>query len=82
MPSELSSTEAEAVLFAATEVLVRHDRSIVFVDRPEVSADERNIVNWVDALRGLSVDTQLFLATTSPALLASVEQAAIIQLKG
>lgn len=82
MPSELSTTEAEAVLFAATEVMVRHDRSIVFVDRPELSADERSIVGWVDALRGLSVDTQLFVATTSPALLAGVESAAIIQLKG
>ena len=70
------------MIFAATSALVRHDRSILLIDRPELSADERSIVAWLEAVRGLAEDTQIVLATTSPALLASVEPGAIINLDG
>ena len=79
--AELSTTEADAVVFAATATLVRHDRSVVLIDRPELSADERSIVTWLDAVRGLGEDSQLILASSSPALLASVEPGAIINLE-
>lgn len=80
-PGELSTSEAEAVVFAATAALVRHDRSVVFIDRPEQSADERSIVGWLEAVRALAEDSQLVIATTSPALLASVEPGAILHLE-
>lgn len=79
--AELSTTEADAVVIAATAALVRHDRSVVLLDRPELSADERSIVTWLDAVRGLAEDSQLILASSSPALLASVEPGAIINLE-
>lgn len=80
--TELSSTESEAVLFAATAALVHLDRSIVLIDRPEQSAGERSIAAWVAAARHLGDDTQLILASRSPALLASVDPAAVLDLGG
>jgi hypothetical protein len=80
--TELSSTESEAVLFAATATLVHHDRSILLIDRPEQSAGERSIAAWVEGARHLGKDTQLLLASSSPALLASVDPAAILDLGG
>ncbi len=80
--NELSTTEAEAVLFAATATMVHHDRSILLIDRPEQSAGERSIAAWVNGARHLGKDTQLLLASSSPALLASVDPAAILDLGG
>ena len=80
--SELSTTESEAVLFAGTAALVHLDRSIVLIDRPEQSAGERSIAAWVTAARQLGDDMQLILATGSPALLASVDPAAVLDLGG
>lgn len=80
--TELSTTESEAVLFAATATMVHHDRSILLIDRPEQSAGERSIAAWVAAARQLGKDTQLLLASASPALLASVDPAAILDLGG
>jgi hypothetical protein len=80
--TELSGSESEAVLFAATAALVHHDRSIVLIDRPEQSVAERAIADWVSAARHLGSDTQLLLASASPALLASVDPAAILDLGG
>jgi hypothetical protein len=80
--SELASTEAEAVLFAATATMVHLDRSIVLVDRPEHSAGERGIVAWLRGARLLGDDMQLLLASASPALLAGVDPAAVLDLGG
>jgi hypothetical protein len=75
---ELSTTESHAVLIAATAALVRFERSIVMIDRPESSSDERSIVALVNAIRGLAQDMQLLVATSSPALVASLDPRAVI----
>lgn len=80
LPTELSTSEAEALLFAATATLVSYERSIVLIDRPEQSASERSIVGFMGAMRALASDVQLIVATSSPALLASMEQGAILNL--
>lgn len=79
-PAELSSTEADAVLFAATAALVWFERSILFVDRPELSADEATFPAWLTAARGLAEDAQIILASSSPAVLAAVDPAAVLRL--
>ncbi|EYF08794.1 ATP-binding protein [Chondromyces apiculatus] len=80
-PSELSTSEQDAVVFAATSVHVRHEKSVVFIDRPELFVGERGIVAWMEAVRGLADDVQIIVASTSPALLASMEPGAVINLE-
>jgi hypothetical protein len=80
LPSELSSVEADALIFVVTASLIRHDRSILIVDRPEISADERHIAAWLGALRRLSPGAQIILATASPALLAAAEAGSMLDL--
>lgn len=75
---ELSTTESHAVLIAATATLVRFERSIVLIDRPEASSNERSIVALVTSIRNLATDMQLILATSSPALVASLDPRAVI----
>ena len=68
---ELSASEADAVMFAATATLVGLSRSIVLVDRPELHG-----IDPVRALAGLSalgVDNQLILATASRAFATSFD---------
>lgn len=74
--------ERRAWFIAATAAPVHHDRSILLIDRPEQSAGERSIAAWVEGARQLGKDTQLLLASASPALLASVDPAAILDLGG
>jgi hypothetical protein len=78
--SQLSDTEAQAVLIAAAAALLRYERSIVFLDRPEVSAGERAIAAWAEAVREVAGGAQLIFATESPALLAAVDRYAVITL--
>lgn len=78
--NELSSAESDAVLMAATATLVGLDRSIAFVDRPELSADDRAIVAWAQAVQGLGRDLQVVFATASQPLLSSLDPRAIIEL--
>jgi hypothetical protein len=73
---ELSTTESEAVLFAASATLLHYKKSILFIDRPELSADERRIVAWIKAVRELGSDAQVIVASSSPALLSGVEPGA------
>ncbi|MBK6513866.1 MAG: hypothetical protein IPG04_07010 [Polyangiaceae bacterium] len=80
-PQELSSTEVDAVLWAATASLVRFDRSLVLVDRPELSSDEASFATWLQAARDLAEDLQLILASASPAVIASVDESAVLRLR-
>lgn len=80
-PRELSSTELDAVLWAATASLIRLDRSLVLVDRPELGADEASFGAWLEGARGLGEDLQLIFASSSPAVLASVEPSAVLRLQ-
>jgi hypothetical protein len=78
-PGELSDGEADAVIFAATSVAIGLDRSIVFVDRPELHLVD--LPSLVSGLSALGRDNQLFLA--SRADLASVSGVGhVVTLKG
>ncbi|NUP10216.1 MAG: ATP-binding protein [Polyangiaceae bacterium] len=79
---ELSSSEAHAVLIASTAALLHLERSIVFLDKPEISVDERNIVSFVSGVRNLAKDLQVIVATTSPTLVASLGPRAVVDLGG
>lgn len=79
-PGELSDGEADAVIFAATATAIGLGRSLVFVDRPELFADAERIPHTVHALQGLGEDNQLFLATSSAAVIASCSGAPVIAL--
>jgi hypothetical protein len=68
---ELSASEADAVMFAATATLVGLSGSIVLVDRPELHG-----IDPVRALAGLSAlgaDNQLIMATSARAFATSFD---------
>lgn len=66
--AELSASEADAVSFAATASLVGLSRSVVLVDTPELHGLDPARV--VDGLTSLGSDNQIFLATSSPEIVA------------
>lgn len=76
--SQLSASEADAVMFAATATLVGLSGSIVLVDRPELHGIDPG--RALAGLSALGADNQLILATTSRAF-ASGFDGAIIQLE-
>lgn len=68
---ELSASEADGVMFAATAALVGLSRSIVLVDRPEANGIALN--RALAGLSALGVDNQLIIATSSAELAASFD---------
>ena len=64
-PFELSSGEADAVVFAATATAIGLDHSLVFVDWPDLHLDD--VERIAEGLAALGQDNQLFLAA-GPAL--------------
>lgn len=79
---ELSSSEADAVMIAATAALVGLDHSVVFLDRPELFVPSDRLVAWVKSLARLGEDNQWIVATSDPGLAASVHKAQLISLGG
>ena len=77
---DLAQSEQDAVIFAASAALVRLERSIWLLDRPESSTDERSAGGFVTALASLADDLQLVVASSSPNVLAAVEAAAVLHL--
>jgi len=77
--AEISDSEADAVIFAATATLIGLDHSIVLVDRPALYLDD--LGSLVDGLSALGQDNQLFLAVR-PAFVAAVGGAHVVTLKG
>jgi len=73
--AELSTSEANAVIFAASATLIGYDRSIVFIDRPELGVPESRIVAWIEQLAATLGDAQLIVASDSPALVAAASAA-------
>lgn len=71
--SQLSDSEKDAMLFAATFVrsgLVQNQvGSIVLIDRPELHLGDRDAGPFVRALHGLGDENQLIVATRSPAVI-------------
>lgn len=77
---ELSTSEQDAVVTAATLLMVGHQRSIVFVDRPEAAVHEAGMAAWLGAVRSLIGDSQLIVASNSPALRAAVGPSNVVEL--
>lgn len=77
---ELSDSEGHAVILAAVATLINLQRSVVLLDRPELSADERSVASFLHAVRGLAADLQLIVATSSPALLAAADPRTVLTL--
>jgi hypothetical protein len=69
---EISDGEADAVIFAATALVVGLDRSLVFVDRPDLHADDPG--HLLAGLSALGADNQLILAVR-PELAAAAAHA-------
>lgn len=74
--AQLTHAEADAVIFAATAATISLDHSLVFVDRPDLHADD--VDAFVDGLVALGQDNQLWLAGGR---LGSVRGAHVITLK-
>ncbi len=80
--NELSGSEADAVLIAATASMIGLCHSIVVLDRPELYVPAARLVSWVQGLAMLGVDNQWFVATLDAGLAASVERSQRIALGG
>lgn len=79
---QLSSSEADAVIIAATAALVGLNHSVVFLDRPELSVPSDRLVAWVKSLAQLGENNQWFIATNDPALAGSVHKTQVVSLGG
>ena len=72
---ELSSSESEAVIIAATATLVGLHRSVIFLDRPELYVSSDRLAEFVEALLQLGEQNQWFIATSDRNLAASLPRA-------
>ncbi len=77
---ELSSSESDAILFAATATLLCLSSSVILVDRPELHVHPEAATRFVQALCSLGRDNQVIVATTSHEILASVDPSQIVRL--
>jgi hypothetical protein len=77
---ELSDSERQAVIFAATFTHLALHHSIVLVDMPELFLPPSAVVRFATALTGLGQDNQLIFATGSPELVAAVEPYQVVRL--
>lgn len=80
--AELSSSEADAVIIAATAALIGLNHSIVVLDRPELYVPPHRLVAWLDGLLHLGQDNQWFVATSSEALVGAASRSQVISLGG
>ena len=76
----LSSSESDAIIFAATATLTGLSHSVVLVDRPDLHQHPEVSARFVEALCSLGRDNQVFVATASPEILASVDPSQIVRL--
>jgi hypothetical protein len=72
---ELSSSESEAVILAATATLIGLHRSVIFLDRPELYVPSDRLAEFVEALLQLGEQNQWFLATSDRDLAAQIPRA-------
>lgn len=70
----LSSSEADAVIIAATAALIGLGHSMVFLDRPELHVSPDRLAAWVGRLGRLGADNQWFVATSEESLGATVDR--------
>jgi len=79
--ADLSSSESDAVLIAATATLVGLSHSVVFLDRPELYVSSDRLAEWVEALSRLGQKNQWFIATSDRGLASSVGRAHVVSLE-
>ncbi len=79
---ELSSSETDAVILAATAVMLGLSRSVVFIDSPELFADPSFVPALAEGLLALGQDVQVIAATRSPELLRTAAANQVITLGG
>lgn len=72
---ELSSSESEAVIIAATATLVGLHRSVIFLDRPELHVPSDRLAEFVEGLLQLGEQNQWFIATSDRNLAAQIRRA-------
>lgn len=78
--AELSSSEADAVLIAATVAMIGLRNSVAFLDRPELYVPPDRLVAWVHNLARLGDGNQWFVATSDAGLAAAVDRSQLIPL--
>jgi len=78
--SQLSSSEADAFLFAATFVRSGIRRSVVLIDNPELHKSDAEAKAFVEGLLALEEENQLIVATRSPGIIGMVPGDRVIQL--
>ena len=76
----LSSSEADAVIIAATAAMIGLNHSMVFLDRPELYVPPERLVQWVQALGRIGSNNQWFIASNDESLAASVDRSQHIAL--
>lgn len=75
---ELSASEADAVLFAATATLIGLSYSVVLIDRPELHADPSFVPKLLDGLLALGREPQIIVATSSAEVRAAAASRGIV----
>ncbi len=78
--SDLSSSEADAVIIAATAAMIGLGHSVVLLDRPELHVDPKRLAPWVLGLSGLGAENQWIVATQRAALVSAVDPAQVVDL--
>lgn len=78
--AELSSSEADVVIIAATAAMIGLNHSIIILDRPELYVPSDRLVAWVQSLARLGENNQWVVATNDEGLAASVQRSQLISL--
>lgn len=79
---ELSASEVDAVVLAATSVMLGLSHSLVLIDTPELFVDPSFIPSLAEGLLSLGEGAQVIAATRSPELLRAVAPGQVITLGG
>lgn len=77
----LGFSERNAFVLAAAPVLLGLDRSIILLDTPELGLAPGEAARWLGVLRNRFSRAQWIVATRDPAVLASVEPGARIEIE-
>lgn len=78
--AQLSFTERNALVLAAVPALLGLQRSVILLDTPELGLAPGVAARWLGALRAYAPEAQWIVASRDPAVVASVEPAARIEL--
>lgn len=78
--SELPSSDADAVLVAATATVIGLDRSLVLVDRPELAGMASGAARLIQAWRSLGQGAQVLAASSSTELVDALPPERVIRL--